>query len=63
MGNATSLARRLRGGLPGLKLLLAGDLDSITEAGMTSLAHLRQLQKACADPPAELVEQAAHCGR
>ena len=59
----TSLARRFRTGLPGLKLLLAGDLDAISRAEAASLAQLRQLQAACADPPPELVEQAAHCGR
>lgn len=62
-GNATSLARRFRTGLPGLKLLLAGDLDSISEAGAKALEHLWKLQEACANPSAEFVELTAHCGR
>lgn len=61
--NVTSLARRFRTGLPGLKLLLAGDLEALSEAEAVALAQLRRLLAACADPPPELVEQAAHCGR
>ena len=58
-----SLARRFRTGLPGLKLLLAGDLEAMAAAEDASLAQLRDLQDGCDHPTPELVEQAAHCGR
>jgi len=61
--NVASLARRFRTGLPGLKLLLAGDLDAVAEAETASLAELRDLQEGCQHPTPELIEQAAHCGR
>ena len=58
-----SLARRFRTGLPGLKLLLAGDLDAMAATEAASLAQLRDLQEGCLHPTPELIEQAAHCGR
>ncbi len=61
--NVASLARRFRTGLPGLKLLLAGDLDAMSETEAASLVQLRDLQQGCEHPSPELIEQAAHCGR
>ena len=58
-----SLARRFRTGLPGLKLLLAGDLDAMAGTETECLVELRDLQEGCRHPTPELIEQAAHCGR
>ena len=61
--NATSLARRLGGGLLSLKPLLAADLDRLAATRATCLTQLADLRARTAALDPTLVAAAGSCGR
>lgn len=56
------MSRRFRD-LTGLSFLLTSELEALAQAQDAALDGLQKLRHECRDPSADLIEQAAHCGR
>lgn len=56
------MARRFRD-LTGLSFLLTSELEALAQAQEAALDGVQKLRHECRDPSADLIEQAAHCGR